>query len=33
MSALPFADWTRQVQHDVEGALDAFLPAATQVPH
>lgn len=33
MSAPAFADWTRQVQHDVEGALDAFLPAATQVPH
>jgi farnesyl diphosphate synthase len=32
MSVLTFADWTRDVQADVESALDAFLPVADKVP-
>ena len=32
MSAPAFADWTRDVQSDVEAALDAFLPPADTVP-
>ncbi len=32
MSAPAFADWTRDVQSDVEAALDAFLPLADTVP-
>lgn len=33
MTAPAFAVWTQEVQAEVERALDAFLPAATAVPH
>jgi farnesyl diphosphate synthase len=33
MTAPAFSAWTQEVQLEVERALDAFLPAATAVPH
>ncbi|WP_020656543.1 polyprenyl synthetase family protein [Massilia niastensis] len=33
MTELAFDAWAREVQAEVEGALDSFLPAAASVPH
>jgi len=33
MTAPAFEAWTRQVQQDIEGALDGFLPPADCIPH
>ncbi|MEN9866532.1 MAG: hypothetical protein RL748_2122, partial [Pseudomonadota bacterium] len=32
MSALPFADWVKSIQHQVEADLAAFLPLDTTIP-